>query len=283
MSSTSTTSASGSAAVRRLARRHHKPVVLTTHGLIFHTDAFSLIKSVLWRTVYRPALLAMDAVVAVSPADAEFCRGAGIDANLRVIDNPVDVGPFLDVRRDPVPGQLLYFGRFSPNKAIERMAAVLRAGPDSTLRVAGRGEPEYRAELDRAFAAFGDRVRFIDAPSDADLREELGRCSCVVLPSRHEAFGLTMVEAMAAKVPIVANAIAPYEALASGTGVQLVDFDVPEEVLGAVARNGANYDPTPGRRRADDFGWDRGVVPYLDLYRAAMGGTLRPGRPAAGR
>ena len=270
-------------AVRRLAKRHRKPVLLTTHGLIFHTEAFSLVKSVLWRTVYRPALRSMEGVVAVSVADEEFCRRAGIDDNLTTIENPVDVAPFLDVTRDPVPGRLLYFGRFSPNKAIERMAGVLRAEEGLTLHLAGRGDAEYRSELDRAFAAFGDRVRFVDAPTDAVLRAELGRCSSVVLPSRHEAFGLTMVEAMAAKVPIVANAIPPYQTLASGTGVELVDFDDPAQVAAAVRRNGTRYDPAPGFRRVADFGWDRGVEPYLALYRAAMEGSVTKGRRGDGR
>ena len=254
--------------VRRLARRHRTPVVLSTHGLIFHTDAFSAVKSVLWRTYYRPALRRMERVIAVSEADEAFCRTEGVDANLVTIGNPVDVSPFLGLDRRPEPGRLLYFGRFSPNKAVERLAGVLAADVTLTARLAGRGEAAYTAALHDAFAPFGDRVRFVGAPSDGELRDEMARCAAVVLPSRHEAFGLTLVESMAAGVPVVASDIPTYTAIAAGTPVAVVDFDDPERVAAAVRAFGTGYDPEPGRLRAQEYGWDRGVAPYVATYRA---------------
>lgn len=60
-------------------------------------------------------------------------------------------------------------------------------------------------------------VEVIRALSDEDLYRVLSTCDVLLAPSRYEGFGLPVVEAMHAEVPVVASAIRPHEELLGGT------------------------------------------------------------------
>ena len=99
-----------------------RPLILSTHGLMFHTDVLSGTKRLLWRTYYSRALSRFD-LVAASERDAALCREVGIERNLRVIHNGVSVAGLVQApglaRREP--GRLLSFGRISPEKGLDRL------------------------------------------------------------------------------------------------------------------------------------------------------------------
>jgi alpha-1,3-mannosyltransferase len=260
-----------SAVLSRLAR---KPVVLSTHGFIFHTEAFSGSKELLWRRWYAPILRRLDRVIAVSERDAELARRAGVEANVTLLPNPVVVEPFLETprRASARDGRtLLYFGRIASEKGIDRLAGVLARDPSLRLRVAGRSDDDASVrQIRSAFADVADRVVFTGGISDERLREELARAWCVVLPSRTEAFGLTLVEALAAGAPIVASDIPAYHETAPPSGVELVDADDPSAVLAAIGRVTEAHDPEAARTWARGFSWAGRAGDYLAVYEDAI-------------
>ena len=94
-----------------------------------------------------------------------------------------------------------------------------------------------------------------------------------------ESFGLVLVEAMAAGLPVVATAIAGYdEVVRDGVDGVLVRPNDPEALAGAIRR--VLDEPElrsalagAGRARAQDFAWDA-VVPRLEaVYGRALNGT----------
>jgi len=264
-----------------VCRLQDKPLVLSTHGLIFHTEEFSLAKTILWRAWYARALRRLDRVIAVSRHDEEFCVRNGISANLTLLPNPVPVERFLDVRREPLAdgGPLLYFGRISSGKGVDRLAAALRAADGGVrLDVVGTGDEASMREARRAFAGLEDRVAWRGPAPDETLREELGRCRCVVMPSRNEAFGLAMIEALAAGVPVVASDLPALREIAPPRGVALVDFDDPVAVVEAIHRVGDGHDPAAAKAWARRFSWDGRAAGFLDIYRTSIAAHNRPQR-----
>lgn len=102
------------------------------------------------------------------------------------------------------PPRILFFGRWAPIKGLDRLAGALeRLGErDYALRVFGNGDREWAAGL---LARLGDRAElggWLDLEGKA---AELGEADLYVLPSRSEAFGVSVLEAMAAGVPIIAS------------------------------------------------------------------------------
>jgi alpha-1,3-mannosyltransferase len=248
---------------------HDVPLVLSSHGLVFHTRRYRLAKELLWRSYYRALLSRFTVIACVSDEDASTCRRAGITRNVRILPNPVATERFNTSPAGPGSGALLYFGRLAPNKAIERLAGVLRVGPRSwTLTIAGSGDSAYVGRLRATFESFGQRCRFVGTVSDAELPALIASHDCVVLPSRTEGFGLTLVEAMAAGVPIAASDIPTYADIARDSPVELVDFDQPTRCVERIEHAMASWDSELARRRASSFSWDRSGPAFIDLYRS---------------
>ncbi len=241
-----------------------KPRVLSTHGLIFHTDDDARAKRVLWRRVLLPTLRTFDAVLADSEADFRWVSGL---PRARLLENPVDVTSFLSIASQPVPldGPLLYFGRVAPNKGLETLPALLRLDPTLRLVITGGGDTEYASTLAAQF--HGLAATFTGEVDATRLLEQLRSCRAIVLPSRAEGFGLTLVEAMATGRPVLAADIPPYREIAGSTAVSLVDFDDPSVVHARLATPPGPRDLAATVTRARSYSWETRAPEFADLYR----------------
>lgn len=169
-------------------------------------------------------------VIVPSPSVARIAQQrCGIPADrIVVIPNAVDVVPFLDARKANIERlsverlsvarftgtdashvrpshhttfRLGFVGRLDPVKRINALIEAMRRLPDNiTLDIFGEGAERQRLEA-LAFAS-GERIRFHGAiPNPAHAYAGL---DALVLPSIAEGFGLVLIEAMAAAVPVVA-------------------------------------------------------------------------------
>ncbi len=253
------------------SRIHGIPVVATSHGFIFHTRRFARAKDLAWQTYYRGLLRQCSAILCASQQDFAACQKIGL-ANARLWPLPVQVERFEVVDPEPVdPRALLYFGRLAPNKGIERLVGLLEQAPESwSLTIAGAGNSRFVAQLRSLFARFGARVSFTGAVPDDELPRLIASHACVVLPSRAEGFGLTLVEALATGVPVVASDIPSYREIAGGTPAPLVDFDDAHAVVACIRAALESWDRAAARERAQTFSWRAGAARLASTYRAIV-------------
>ena len=94
---------------------------------------------------------------------------------------------------------LLYIGRLSAEKQIERIKPVLQAMPDARLALVGDGP--YRIRLEEIFA--GLPVNFVGYLAGEELAAAYASGDAFVFPSSTETLGLVLLEAMAAGCPVV--------------------------------------------------------------------------------
>jgi glycosyltransferase involved in cell wall biosynthesis len=172
---------------------------------------------------------------------------------------------------DPVPPDarvLLAVCRLEPQKGVDVAIRALRDIPDVHLVVLGEGP--QRAELERMA---DERVHLLGRVPD--VAAWLRRASALVHPARWEGFGLALLEAMLASLPVVATRVSSIpEIVADGQTGLLVPPDDPVALAAAV--NAVLADPgaygEPGRARAlTEFSVARMADRTLAVYERAIG------------
>ena len=132
-------------------------------------------------------------------------------------------------QRHPQSPLLLYVGRLSAEKEIERIKPVLEAIPNSHLALVGDGP--HRLALEKHFA--GTNTHFVGYLTGRDLGAAFACADAFIFPSRTETLGLVLLEAMAAGCPVVAaNSGGIVDIVTSGVNGYLFD---PEDERGALA------------------------------------------------
>lgn len=184
-----------------------------------------------------------DRIIAISAALHRFSvREGGLpEDRLRVVPYGLDAPP----EAPPpavVPGDgpvLLAIGRLVRQKghdvAVRALPAIRSAHAGAVLVVLGDGP--LRAELTGLAAAL-DVADALLLPGRADdVRPWLARADLLVHPSRWEGFGLVLLEAMLAGLPVVASRVSavPEVVVDGRTGV-LVPADDPAALAGGVLR-----------------------------------------------
>ncbi len=167
---------------------------------------------------------------------------------------------------------LIYVGRLSPEKQIEQVRAVLEGVPGTRLAIVGGGP--YRATLEQHFA--GLPVTFTGYLRGEALSQAYASADIFVFPSAWESFGLVVVEAMAAGLPVVASRVGGVEDMVE-EGRTGCTFEV-DDVAGLV--DGVRFiTAAPGRRAemgraarafAETQSWPVMMDELLDHYRAVI-------------
>jgi len=173
---------------------------------------------------------------------------------------------------DPVPADarvVLCVCRLEPQKGVDVAIRALPELPGAQLVVLGEGP--QRAELEQLARELGVEVYMPGRVPD--VAAWLRRADVLVHPVRWEGFGLALLEAMLASLPVVATRVSSIpEIVADGETGLLVPPDDPAAL--AAALNRVLADPSDygerGRARAQaEFSVARMVDRTLAVYRTA--------------
>jgi len=154
-------------------------------------------------------------------------------------------------------GKVVFMGRINPIKNLESLIDawlfVRRAMPDAMLELAGEGEPDYVAALQRRALMNGvaSSVAFRGFVSKEKKDRLLNSASLLVLPSHHENFGVVVVEALEAGIPVVVSPEVHLADFVKTEGVGKVAVANPPILADAILSVLADNDM---RNRARDFG-----------------------------
>jgi phosphatidylinositol alpha-mannosyltransferase len=211
----------------QIFRRWHGPVVATFHDTPppgMAGDALRL----LFKGLSRWILGRIDGAIAVSPAPLAHLRPPARGVVPVIIPPAVDLTAMMAERtrrRDDGSLRFLFVGRLEPRKGISELLRawelVQRETPAASrlhLTIAGKGKLAG-AVLDAQHRLGPDRLRFVEAPDDAAVRQFYGAADVLVAPSPFgESFGIVLVEAMANGLPVIAAANAGYAGVLVGPG-----------------------------------------------------------------
>jgi glycosyltransferase involved in cell wall biosynthesis len=186
---------------------------------------------------------------------------------LITIPNGVNLSEFRRHRSMRNPKRLLYVGRLEEYKGVQHIIRALTQLRDYHLTIIGGGV--YEAQLKRLSCRLGVDVQ-ITWCSDVE-REELLRAyesaGVFVMPSRFEAYGITVAEALAAGLPcIVAQNSALEEFVDDETclGIDVERRDVSSQIVRAVRRLEGRR---AARRHDAVLDWREVAERILSVYR----------------
>ncbi len=170
---------------------------------------------------------------------------------------------------------VLWVGSLEPRKGVgalvAAMARLVARDKSTVLVLAGYTGWQHEKLIsadDRA--VLGSRLREVGRVRQPELESLYAGATVFAFPSLHEGFGLPVLEAMSAGVPVVASDI-PALREVSGDAAVLVppgDSEAWAEALGSVLDSPARQAELAGagRRRATNFSWTRTAEATVAIY-----------------
>jgi phosphatidyl-myo-inositol alpha-mannosyltransferase len=260
---------------------HDGPLVATFHAAMTRSRWLSMLD-----TVLQPFLEKLSGRIAVSDAARKvIVEHLGADAV--VIPNGVAVSHYTGAQ--PLPGYpraggtVGFIGRFDePRKGMDVLVPALerlaRHRPGLRLLVAGRGEA--REFLDGVPAILRGRIDLMGQVSEHDKARMLKSVDVYCAPNTgQESFGIILLEAMAARTPIVASELEAFKrVLGGGVAGQLFPIGDSAALAGELARvlddrQLASRLAEAGARAVQPFDWQVVVKEVLRVYELAIAGA----------
>lgn len=215
----------------RLLLRTRERALVTAH-VIPASMVGSFALAPLWLPIgaaYMKAFYSLaDEVLAVSPEVVEGLERMHLGVPVRFVPNAIDVGRFR-----PQPGWreetraelgidedafvVICAGQVQPRKGVRNFVDAARAMPDVTFVWAGgmpfrRLTAHYR-EMRRLVAEAPANCRFLGDLPYEEMPRRFAAADCLLFPSSQETFGLAIIEAAAAGLPLVLRDLPTYRPL----------------------------------------------------------------------
>jgi len=168
---------------------------------------------------------------------------------------------------------LLYVGRLSAEKEIERIKPILEAIPEARLALVGDGP--HRQALEKHFA--GTNTHFVGYLMGRELGSAFASADAFIFPSRTETLGLVLLEAMAASCPVVAARSGGIPDIVTD-GVNGYLFEPTVDVQGAIAatvrlleqKQQRDIIRQNARREAENWGWAAATSQLQNYYQKVI-------------
>jgi glycosyltransferase involved in cell wall biosynthesis len=292
------------ASVRRLRRAiaSFEPDLVHTH--LVHADVFGAVaagrrplvstkhnddpfRAGPFRFVERALTRRAQAVITITEALARFqIERVGLPREkLTVVRYGLDAPPpaWADNPSLPLPSSarvLLGVGRLVRQKgydvALQAFASIRERHPEAVLVIVGEGTERPQLERQRQELRLGESLHL---PGRAgDVTAWLQRADVLVHPARWEGFGLVLLEAMLASLPVVATRVSAIpEIVADGETGLLVAADDPAALAGALGRVldepalAVRLGEAGLARARSDFSVERMAKATVEVYRRALG------------
>jgi glycosyltransferase involved in cell wall biosynthesis len=250
-----------------------RPMAVTIHDLTFQLfpAVHEWVKRYYFPLMIRASIARARKVLAVSRATFDdvcslFPAAFGKTVVTLLAARRMDSGGPADAVQLPSEADrpyVLFVGTLEPRKNLQRLLdAWTSLPPDlrATHRLLVVGVKGWMVdELVQSVA--DDSVHFLGSVSDAMLDSLLRHARCFAYPSLYEGFGLPVLEAMAAGVPVLTSRVGATREVAADAAVLIDPTDtgsIAEGLLRLLVDTPLRETlALRGRRRSEDFSWVR--------------------------
>ncbi|MBU2100281.1 glycosyltransferase family 4 protein, partial [Candidatus Micrarchaeota archaeon] len=208
--------------------QHKKPVIISTHGGIFHTNKKSLIKKLYNNFWLKHHLKKVDKIIADSKND--FDQFKNISGKVVLVQNAADTKKF-ESKEKKNYNKCIFVGRLSKNKRIdlliERFGEIEKEFPEKTLEIIGEDFDGIKKELEEKVkkSRLQKKVFFRGKISEKKLIGKVKKAGFCLSASEYEGFGIAVIESMAAgTIPVLNNIQAFRELIENKKTGFIIDF-----------------------------------------------------------
>lgn len=246
-------------------------------------------KDPIWWLWQKNALQTAHCLHATAESEYEEIRQAGLKNPVAVIPNGIDI-PDLSPsnREDREHKTVLSLGRIHPKKGLDRLvrawALIENRFPKWSLRLIGNPEVGHDLELFTLGKHLSLKRFTIEAAAYGDAKWQAYQAADLfVLPTLNENFGITVAEALACEVPVIATKGAPWLGLENERCGWWIDHGVEplaSALVEAIELNEATRADMGIRGKAwmgRDFGWSAIGEEMAKVYEWLQHGGPIPG------
>jgi glycosyltransferase involved in cell wall biosynthesis len=283
----------------RAARRFGVPYLIAAHGM---AEPWALRHKAMKKKVYTALIEGKNlrratCLHALSRPEIGHLRALAPRTPISLVPNGVDLRPFddlpprseLEAEHPELIGKfiLLFFGRIHVKKGLDLLAKALetfgRDRPELHILLAGNDDgalATFQATVERVGMA--DRITHVGHVSGAGARRVWGAADGFVLPSYSEGFSMAVLEALAAKLPVIVTTACHFPELGRVRGgiiVEPTQAGVLSGLRGLFERSKVELREMAGRGRSlveVDYTWDRQGERLAEVYRWVAGGGVAP-------
>ena len=179
-------------------------------SIVMHGEPYSL-----WYDVLKPGgstyelLEKFDQIITVEGVRETIEQK--VSCSIETVNPGVDTDHFILSDTETGNKRILFVGRFVPAKnlslLIEAFDAVIDNHPEAELVLVGDGPKRNQLENEVQRRELTDQVQFPGYVPNKELPKRYQSASVFALSSRHESYGITLVEAMSSGIPVVAPRI----------------------------------------------------------------------------
>jgi len=259
----------------RFARgRRNLPVLTSIQGRdLYEASLFQKKTEVRW------ALSGADKLITVNRDLAYLGQKLSGGAPVQVIHNGFTPESIDSDRRSlrmkysvsPEEFVIICIARLIKAKGIDILLKALPSVPWATVWIVGDGEERGRLEWTISDLGLSNRVRLLGTIDHHSVAERLKAADLFVLPSRSEPFGISILEAMNAGLPIIATPVGGIPELVSEPNGLLVRPESPSALSEAIQ---TMYEDSERRsqisksnmKKAAQYHWETICRQYIQIY-----------------
>lgn len=264
-----------------IGSEHDVPYLIVEHRSFFvwNSESARLMVKPFYIPFFKKAYTHCQKLVLVSDSQRKGIEALVPSAVKRivVIPNMIQEDMFLppEKPRGGDPFTFIWAGRLEHVKGVDLLFEAVnllaaRSNRDFSIRLAGKGSLREELEVHAKRLGIADRVVFLGRLSREEMQVEMQGADCFVLPSRFEAFGVVLIEAMATGLPVIATRSGGPDFLINHETGLLVECEDMEGLAGAMEEVMDHVDDYPGEKiRAltlSRFGESRVMEQYNRLF-----------------